>query len=159
MALELELRIEKLQQDSPALFELAKWFHAEWGHYHPGQELEGRVADTKKLCNHDKLPTTWVAYRGEELVGSVALTYDDLPTRPALNPWLASFYIKKELRGAGIGSKLFQYVMEEAPRMGIKDLYLYTHDRETMYARFGWKVMERTNFCGDDIAVMHYRFE
>ena len=47
-----------------------------------------------------------------------------------------------------------KWVVEEAGSSGIDRLYLWTADQERLYARLGWKPVERMRFQDEDIVVM-----
>ena len=44
----------------------------------------------------------------------------------------------------------------EAQRLGVERLYLFTPDRESLYARIGWTVRERLEYHDEQIVVMEY---
>ena len=54
----------------------------------------------------DHIPTTLVAVKGGEPVGSVSLLEQDLAGWEHLTPWLASLYVRSDHRGRGIGKQL-----------------------------------------------------
>jgi N-acetylglutamate synthase-like GNAT family acetyltransferase len=43
---------------------------------------------------------------------------------------------------------------QEAHRLNVPRLYLWTHSAERLYHRLGWQVVERTNYFGREAAVM-----
>jgi len=51
--------------------------------------------------------------------------------------------VPAEHRNQGIGSALTERVADEASRLGVRDLYLYTDSQERLYARLGWRTTER----------------
>lgn len=133
---------------------LAGWHHAEWAHLNPGDTVEARISRMQKLLAKEQVPTAFVALQGETLLGSASLIDNDMDTRKDLQPWLASVYVAPEFRDRGVGSALVQRVVDEARALGIKTLYLFTPDRESLYARMGWKVIERTEYRGEQVVVM-----
>ena len=81
-----------------------------------------------------------------------------MDTRPDLYPWLASVFVPAAHRQRGIGSALVRRAMEEAHSIGVPSLYLFTPDRERLYARIGWSVIERTVYRDLSVVVMQYTF-
>lgn len=133
---------------------LAEWHHAEWAHLNPGDTVEARISRMQKLLAKEQVPTAFVALQGETLLGSASLIDNDMDTRKDLWPWLASVYVAPEFRDRGVGSALVQRVVDEARGLGVETLYLFTPDRESLYARIGWKVIERTEYRGEQVVVM-----
>ena len=63
----------------------------------------------------------------------------DLEGREDLTPWLGGVFVLPAFRRQGIGSALCAAVEEHAQRTGVKTLYLFTLDQQSMYARLGWR--------------------
>ena len=133
---------------------LAGWHHAEWAHLNPGDTVEARISRMQKLLVKEQVPTAFVALEGDTLLGSASLIDNDMDTRKDLRPWLASVYVAPEFRDRGMGSALVQRVVDEARALGVETLYLFTPDRESLYARMGWSVIERTEYRGEQVVVM-----
>jgi GNAT superfamily N-acetyltransferase len=88
------------------------------------------------------------------LVGMVSLKFHDLDTRPDLDPWLGGLLVLPEWRNRGIGTMLTHRATDEARRLNISPLYLWTHSAERLYRKLGWQVVERTNYFGKEAVVM-----
>jgi predicted N-acetyltransferase YhbS len=147
-------RIEHLTAHPEVIPRLAAWHHAEWGFLHPGG-TEAEVADDlRRQLEPGRIPSTFVALVRDEVVGSASLVQHDLPERPGLGPWLASLYVAPEHRRQGVGAALAGRVVEEAARLGVPRLYLFTFDREVYYARLGWRVLEAAACGGRPVVVM-----
>jgi len=71
-----------------------------------------------------------------------------------LSPWLATLFVAPEHQNQGVGSALVERAVEEAQKLGVKTLYLFTWDREKLYARLGWSVIERSVYHGRQVTVM-----
>ena len=89
-------------------------------------------------------------------VGTVSIIADDLETRPALTPWLASLYVLPKKRGRGLGKMMVRHAVSAARAFGVATLYLYTPGQEKFYARLGWKLLEATEFRGRGITIMQW---
>jgi len=90
--------------------QLAQWHHQEWLHLNPGATFEQRLARYQKSLATADLPEIFVAYKGEQLLGSVSLEREDMDTRKFLTPWLASLFVALEQRNKGIASQLIVFM-------------------------------------------------
>ena len=141
---------------------LARWSWEEWQEIY--QQREQTLADCLKnyreRTNTDRLPLTLVAVRAglavncRELVGMVSLKYHDMDTRPDLDPWLGALLVLPEWRNRGVGTMLMHRATEEARRLKVPRLYLWTHSAEGLYRKLGWQVVERSDYCGKEAVVM-----
>lgn len=151
------MKIEHLAQHSDAIPTLAAWAYEEWGHLmRPGTTVEDLCASFEGRTQRHRIPQTFVAVADDEVVGTASLVEHDLPTRRDLSPWLAAVYVAPASRRRGVGSALVEAVVEEASTLGIDTLYLFTPDRMSFYSRLGWRVLERTEHHGREVAIMVY---
>lgn len=148
------MEIVPLAEHPEAIPDLARWHLAEWGHYSASRTRESTEARLRRHLASDGIPLTMVALEGGEPVGSAALVWNDLKTRPELSPWLADVVVDPAWRRRGIGSKLVARLAEEARERGVETLYLYTPDQERLYARLGWELMGRVEYREEEVAVM-----
>src|SRR5262249_20703069 len=87
----------------------------------------------------------YIAEVGSEVAGQVMITYEWSDWRNGNIWWLQSVYVKKEFRGRGIFTALFNHLLHLARTDGgVSSLRLYMHSenhraRET-YQRLGMKV-------------------
>ena len=133
---------------------LVQWHHQEWSYLRPGDTIDARTARLRAACGHCGIPTVFVAFTENELLGSAMLIAHDMDTRIEFSPWLAGVFVRPDRRKEGLGSKLVQRVVEEARVFGVRRLYLYTPTAEQFYVRLGWSKIERTNYRGASVVVM-----
>lgn len=150
------IRIENLAARPAFAPILASWVQAEWGHLLPGRTEEMLVAEFQLRAMTRVIPESFVAVAGDRPIGMASLVADDMTTRPALSPWLAAVYVVPEFRNKRIGSSLVRVVMEDAARLGLERLYLFTPDQMAFYRRLGWQTFERTSYRGEDVVIMVY---
>lgn len=154
------MRIVNIRHQPDCIPEIAAWLHQEWGHLAPGTTLADRVQRLTERCANDDLPVTFVAIDGDDgigdadVVGTVSLVPHDLKIRMALTPWIASVFVKPGARGRGIGSQLISFAEAEAYQRGIATLYLFTPNKQRMYARLGWSAIEEVEYRGEHVTVM-----
>ena len=135
---------------------LAQFSWKEWQEIYQQREqtLDDCLKNYQERMNSDRLPLTLVAVHGGELVGMVSLKYHDLDTRPDLDPWLGGLLVLPEWRNQGVGTMLMHRATEEARRLKVPRLYLWTHSAERLYRKLGWQVVERSDYYGKEAVVM-----
>ena len=95
-----------------------------------------------------------LALVGGQPVGTASIFTHDMETRMELSPWLAAVYVMPEFRGQGIGSQLVLAIEETGRRMKLEQLYLFTPDRASFYARLGWSEFEVVEFRNRSNVIM-----
>jgi GNAT superfamily N-acetyltransferase len=148
--------IENLADHPDALPILAQWQHAEWGDLREGDTLEKRTTRLKGVCNRNRIPLTVVAREGTKVFGSASLVLHDMETRMELTPWLAGVFVGEPYRRKGIGAALVRRIVNEASRLDVRRLYLYTVHSERLYSALGWMLYERTRYRDRDVVIMTY---
>jgi GNAT superfamily N-acetyltransferase len=146
--------IENLEKHPHVIPTLSEWHYAQWGYLHPGDSPANRASWFQKHLAGLSMPATFLALLEYTLLGSASLIEYDMDERKDLAPWLASVYVAPEHRRRGVASALVNRVVEEAGRLGVDTLYLYTPDQESLYARLGWTPFERTEHRGQRIVIM-----
>lgn len=148
------MQIEYLKHRVEYIPTIAKWFYEEWGHYYPELTIEDIEKRLYKRTNKDKIPLALVAIESDEVLGTVSLKKYDMDNREQYTPWLASMYVREDMRKKGIGAKLVEAIEDKAKDLGIKTLYLYTPDAKGYYSRFGWQILETVWYRGTNVTVM-----
>jgi GNAT superfamily N-acetyltransferase len=163
------IAIDYLAHCPELIDELARLSWKEWQDIYEQrkQTIEHSVKNYRERLNTDRLPLTLVAVRSRhgqsltglavnrcELVGMVSLKFHDMDTRPDLDPWLGGLLVLPEWRNRGVGTMLMHRATEEARRLNVPKLYLWTHTAEGLYLKLGWHILERTNYFGKEAVVM-----
>lgn len=73
---------------------------------------------------------------------------------PQFGYWLGNVYVKPECRNQGVGSQIVEATVDKAKLLEVKNLYLYTEDREHFYQRLGWITLERVEYHTHMVHVM-----
>lgn len=133
---------------------LAVWFYAEWGHSNPDLTQATIEGNLKQRLYRDRVPLVSVLLRDDSPIASASLKIQEMETHPQYLHWLGSVYVLPEYRGKGIGSKLVQYFVDEAKRLAVHDLYLYTRSHENFYSHLGWQPIERPYYRGRRVVIM-----
>ena len=151
-----EIMIDYLANHCELVDELARLSWAEWQPIYRGrgQTFEHALKNYRERTNTDCLPLTLVALHGAELVGTVSLKFQDLDTRPDLDPWLGALFVVPSWRRRGIATLLMHRAVDEARRLNLRGLFLWTSSAEGLYLKLGWQAIERTEYCGKSIVIM-----
>jgi GNAT superfamily N-acetyltransferase len=148
------LRIAYLA-DTPQIIPLvAEWHHNQWGHLVGARTKAQRAARLHDHLQRNAMPTTFIAWRDDQPVGSASLIANDMDLLPEWIPWLANVYVLPEERRHGIGAQLVERVAAEAAHLGYPRLYLYTLDQMHFYENLGWQSSHMRAYRGHDMAVM-----
>ena len=158
----IAIAIDYLANCPEFLDALAQLSWREWQEIYQQREqtLDDCLKNYRERMNSDRLPLTLVAVRAglaadcRELVGMVSLKYHDMDTRPDLDPWLGGLLVLPEWRNQGVGTMLMHRATEEARRLKVPRLYLWTHSAEGLYRKLGWQVVERSDYFGKEAVVM-----
>ena len=117
-----------------------------------GRSPNSLVATLATLSSMSPLPPT--PFPTTRLIGMVSLKFHDMDTRPDLDPWLGGLLVLPEWRNHGVGTMLMHRATEEARRLKVSRLYLWTHSAERLYRKLGWQVVERSDYFGKEAVVM-----
>lgn len=154
------MEIHFLEEHPNFIPRLATWCHEEWKDFYGGKTVEDVRAYFAANTSRNHLPITYVAVEEGRLCGTVTLDVEDLDLRgyEDVSPWLVCLYVEKSHRRRGLGRHLIQHAMEEALRLKLSSLHLWTENLESIYLQLGWRMLERTQFHGHEITVMQRDF-
>ena len=133
---------------------VARWIYAEWPHEFTAVTADAWMIGFAAELQPHGVPTTLIALAGEDLIGTVSLDPSDLPSRPALSPWLSSLYVAPAWRGQGVAGLLVHEIERVASALGWKELHLHTMLQQEFFARRGWRPVERVTEWGCELTVM-----
>jgi predicted N-acetyltransferase YhbS len=148
------MRIEYLSSQQH-LVAVAALLNHEWGKLSPwasSQEIEKRLA---RQLDAPGVPFTLVALDNMDvLLGTAGVKLFELPEHRDKMHWLGEVCVMPGLRGQGVGSALVRACIAESRRHRLPALYLYTPDQQALYARLGWKELQRDFVNGEDVSIM-----
>jgi GNAT superfamily N-acetyltransferase len=133
---------------------VAKWAHEEFWSY-AGRSLEETQLLFTPVPRSTWLPRTFVLLDGETPVGMASAVEHDLESRPDLTPWLAAVVVDRAARGRGHSRALVRFIEDFARENGVQTLWLFTWSAEGLYAKLGWRAVERLQHNGREVAVMN----
>ncbi len=150
------LSIDFLAHHPWCVTELAGHFYEHWrGYYDQRGVTPAAIRNAlHERANLDSLPLAVVALREGVPVGTATIKPQDLDCRPDFTPWLAGVMVAPEYRRQGIATALVERIVEEALRLRLPRLYLWTPNSESMYTRLGWSRIEKIPYFGSEITIM-----
>lgn len=141
--------------DHPELLPiLAEWFHTEWGDQDPQRSRETIQQEVSKSMHKNRLPLTIVCVREAQPIATATLKIREMETHPQYEHWLGGVYVHPEHRGQQVGSQIVEFTAQEAARLKVSDLYLYTRSHQGFYTRLGWQVIEEPHYKGRRAYIM-----
>lgn len=150
----MALQIEYLDDHRDAIPRLAELHHAEWLTVTPGLSVADRVAGFEARARRGSIPIGFVALVDDAVVGMACLVACDIESHCHLTPWLATVLVDPGYRRRGVGTALVIRAADEAITLGFQDLFLFTFDRQSFYARLGWETLEPATYSGRRGTVM-----
>jgi len=132
-------------KNNQAFHKICDWYY-EWIGKRNGQCRELIEATmSHSLCTGRKMPQTFIAMVDGQPAGMYQIAVsDDLESRPDLYPWLINVYVDEVYRGRGVFRAMMQTVRQNARKIGLKELYLYT-SHVGLYENYGWVFMEHVD--------------
>lgn len=150
----MEMLIGYLKDYAHLVKEVSQYFYKEGSYLCPERNLIDFENSILERLNYDTIPLALVAVRDNQFVGTVCLKEYDMNTRKDLSPWLAGVYVKEGLRNLGIGKLLIEEAINEARKLKVETLYLYTPNAENYYEKLGWEVISYEKYQSSDVCVM-----
>lgn len=123
-----EMEIIRLESKNTIAFQkICDWYY-EWIGMRNGQSRELIQATmSHSLCTGNRMPQTFIAMLDDQPAGMYQIAIsDDLESRPDIYPWLINVYVDKNYRGRGVFRAMMQTVRDNAKKIGLDELYLYT---------------------------------
>jgi N-acetylglutamate synthase-like GNAT family acetyltransferase len=148
------LQIFHLKHKGHHIPTIAGWLFDEWEHLRPGSNVADVIRRLANRCRAERLPSVHVAEINAMPVGTISLVDYEMDIRTDLNPWVAAVYVHPYYRNRGIGSALMRHIETVAVDLGIENLYLFTPNRQSLYAQLGWKVIENLSYRQMDVSLM-----
>lgn len=154
------MKIYFLDEHPDFIPQVAAWCHEEWRDFYGEQTVEDVQAYFAANTVRDRIPISYVAVEEGRLCGTVTLDVQDIDLQAYkdCSPWLVCVYVEKKQRGRGLGRQLIHHAVNEALRLKISSLYLWTENLEPLYQKLDWRLLERTRLHGHDISVMRRDF-
>lgn len=151
------MNIRPLPDDPAIIAALSAWHVAEWAHLFEGWDEASCAHELRQSVDGEIVPRTWILEDEDGLQGSVsliALDADELSD--VAGPWLASLYLRPQVRRRGYGQALVREVMRHAVAMGLPRISLFTPHHADFYAALGWRHVAARTVQGEAVQVMAF---
>jgi len=153
----MTITIDYLKNHPDLVEEISRHFYQEWGYLFHDRSLKDFKDSIVERLNYDKIPLALVAVDKGRFIGTICLKEYDMDTRKELSPWLAGLYIKDEYRNIGIGKLLIENISNEALKININELYLFTPSAKDYYKKLGWSTVIQEDYRGINVVIMKKR--
>ncbi len=149
----MKVQIIRLEDSHNEIFtKICEWNYNWWG-IRNHKSFEEVKCNLEYSLNTERLPQTYVALLENKPVGMYQISMcEDLESRPDLYPWLINVYVDEAYRGKGIGKMLLNTVYDNAKKLGLKELYLYTK-HNGLYEKFGFTFVEEVKTFKEDSPI------
>lgn len=138
------IKILKLTNENNKYFNvICDWMYDWWGKA-DGWSIEKVREYMKNSMCVDRIPQTFIALYNDEVVGMYQLSMNDLDIRPDIYPWLINVYVEYKYRGNGICKKMVEHCINEAKKLNLENLYLYTK-HIGLYEKYGFEFIKGIN--------------
>ncbi|MCR5225049.1 MAG: GNAT family N-acetyltransferase [Alphaproteobacteria bacterium] len=118
------IKIEPLARHQNLIPTVAKWHLSVFAK--PETTLEKCENALRNRLNTDSLNSCFLAFVENEIVGTVSLTANDIPTNPLLSPCVTQLFVSEKYRHKHIGQSLVEFAEQKLKDMNFKKAYLYT---------------------------------
>ncbi len=150
----MNCRFEYLADRLDTIPELARAHQHAWASLSPSLSITDSERRFVERAQRGQVPTALIATVDNALAGVGCLVECDLDSHAHLTPWLASVLVLPAYRRNGIGSALSDRLATEAASLGFPRLFLFTFDKQTLYARLGWTTIDKGEHAGRPVTVM-----
>jgi len=165
---EQEVKISNLIDCACWIPTIAQWHHQEWLKDREGlhgrdrsphvieKKLSEREQTLQRHLTDDPLPTTFVAHRANQPLGTVSLVYYQFSNEQTPTEWLTNLYVLPESRCRGIATELLHAAISHAVSLKLTRLLLYTSDQKSFYAKRHWRSINQGSVQGQQVEIMDF---
>lgn len=149
------MRIEELSRHPHLVDAIVSTLHESWGDLPPwaetGKVRERLVAGAAQAT----FPRTLVAVSDDgNLAATGSVKLFELPTQPDKVHWIGEIFVLPEYRGRGLGTRMTKSLSHYAFSNGVSQLFLYTPDQQSLYARLGWEEVSQEIVNKETVSIM-----
>ncbi len=98
-----------------------------------------KIEDHLRFCQQDSCHNIFVAEKGDEIVGYIAIHWLFYAILPGPEGYISELFVSEKERGHGIGSLLIEEVIEQAKRKGCSRLMLANNRNRVSYEKEFYK--------------------
>ena len=128
-----EIQIESLVSHKDLIPTITHWYLAAFGTKETTTEQCEEIL--KNRLNTNGLNCCLLAFIKCEVVGTVSLTANDIPTKSELSPCVTHLFVSEKYRGQNVGQSLVEYAEQKLKDMNFEKAYLYVPSRMNCNSR------------------------
>ena len=151
----VNIKFEYLADRPEDVLKVTTWWYTVWAD-RMGLDLDTITEQFRGSLSTCKLPLDIVATLDGEMIGTAALKEHEMrEVFPDYQFWMGSIFVTPEYRNMGIATLLSNHIVGMSNERWLPQLYLQTTDiTGGLYARLGWKPLERLNYKNTDTLIM-----
>jgi len=151
----VNIKFEYLADRPEDVLKVTTWWYSVWAD-RMGPDLDIITEQFRVSLSTNKLPLDIVATLDGVIIGTAALKEHEMrEVYPDYRFWMGSIFVTPEYRNKGIASLLSNQIVGMSNERRLPQLYLQTTDiTGGLYARLGWKPMERLNYKDTETLIM-----
>ena len=146
------MEIKLLVDHREAITTLADWYKVEWQPYYGERGHADAEADLTSRCNRDTLPIGFVAVKGSQVMGTVAL---DLDPATNLKPSVVGLLVGSEYRRKGIATALLRTAKDVARDLTYRKIYLSSSVLGGLLVRTDWRAVGEVEFLNAEHGTIY----
>lgn len=148
------IKIELLAHHKNLIPTVAQWYLSVFGR--EGTTIEKFENALQNRLNADCLDCCFLAFIGNEVIGTVSLTANNIPTKSDLSPCVTQLFVPEKYRHQDIGQSLLEYAKQKLKDMNFQKAYLYTTNKSIheWYEKLGWKIIDEGTVYDIAIKIM-----
>ncbi len=158
--LSTQFKIESIAHHEQLLETVALWHHKESlvgrepvEDVEFARQLQKRVGVLNQHLSSAAIPNTFIAFMGDEPVGSTSLVHYQFTKSQPRSEWLTNIYVAPNYRNRGVARKLIEYTCAFAAEQGVSLLNLYTTDKGLFYQHLGWHMSGTAYIQGEHVEI------
>lgn len=133
------IAIENLFDYPEYIDTVVNWLYSEWG----DNNFQFWNSWVRSSINKKNIPITFIILVDNNIAGTYSLWNCDIQSRQDLYPWFGGLYVDKKYRGKEyygekLGSLMQKHAIEQAQKLGVEILYLFTEKNPKYYIENGW---------------------
>ncbi len=132
-----------------------RWWHSVWSD-RMGPDLDSLERQLTESLSAEDYPVHVIALQDEQPVATAALKLHELEDLfPQNLYWLGSVFVTEQQRGARLGSRITEQIIQLARERQLPHLYLQTQNLSGgLYRQLGWEPLQTLTIKGEETLLM-----
>lgn len=149
------MQIQALRRHPNLIDPIVSTLHDSWGDLPPWADPAVIRERLMAGATTEPIPHTLVAVTDQgTLAATGSVKLNELPGHPDKVHWIGEVFVLPAHRGRGLGSRMTRALTDHAFSQGVPEVFLYTPDQQSLYARLGWVEVARDVVNDETVSVM-----